>query len=72
MKAATAAAKTYADAQDISIHAAREGGDLYLIEFFLLWIISIHAAREGGDMLFSPILPKMRISIHAAREGGDF
>ena len=36
--------------KDISIHAAREGGDsLCLIRFFLLQIISIHAAREGGD-----------------------
>ena len=34
---------------DISIHAAREGGDA--LDFFTSGInaISIHAAREGGD-----------------------
>ena len=37
------------DSCDISIHAAREGGDHILrkVEFFCA--ISIHAAREGGD-----------------------
>ena len=34
---------------DISIHAAREGGDFHGIHLFLRIIISIHAAREGGD-----------------------
>ena len=35
--------------QEISIHAAREGGDP--IDKYLLrgYNISIHAAREGGD-----------------------
>ena len=55
----------------ISIHAAREGGDLIRVPFRDFGDISIHAAREGGDsgavveILFEPI------SIHAAREGGD-
>ena len=33
----------------ISIHAAREGGDLYLRYILNCEVISIHAAREGGD-----------------------
>ena len=34
----------------ISIHAAREGGDLpSAVVMFLSFAISIHAAREGGD-----------------------
>ena len=49
VKAATAAAKTYADTQDISIHAAREGGDFNNTVDFNNFTISIHAAREGGD-----------------------
>ena len=34
----------------ISIHAAREGGDLDKGVYHYLQDISIHAAREGGDM----------------------
>ena len=34
---------------DISIHAAREGGDVYVLGTAELTEISIHAAREGGD-----------------------
>ena len=34
---------------DISIHAAREGGDVSKIKNSGANIISIHAAREGGD-----------------------
>ena len=49
MKAATEGLIFVSRDIDISIHAAREGGDC-VIEFFLLRIeISIHAAREGGD-----------------------
>ena len=33
----------------ISIHAAREGGDVYAELFDGMTEISIHAAREGGD-----------------------
>ena len=33
----------------ISIHAAREGGDLGVCNFASASGISIHAAREGGD-----------------------
>ena len=33
----------------ISIHAAREGGDLNFPYFGQDMFISIHAAREGGD-----------------------
>ena len=35
--------------EDISIHAAREGGDLSTFFWKKLNNISIHAAREGGD-----------------------
>ena len=35
---------------DISIHAAREGGDATVASAFAdAFCISIHAAREGGD-----------------------
>ena len=33
----------------ISIHAAREGGDVYITCLINVVCISIHAAREGGD-----------------------
>ena len=33
----------------ISIHAAREGGDIVVIFAAVIAVISIHAAREGGD-----------------------
>ena len=33
----------------ISIHAAREGGDIELLALSKMLDISIHAAREGGD-----------------------
>ena len=35
--------------QRISIHAAREGGDMQAPFQKRLSLISIHAAREGGD-----------------------
>ena len=34
---------------DISIHAAREGGDGKALFYYDDDLISIHAAREGGD-----------------------
>ena len=54
---------------EISIHAAREGGDAAgkLIHDG----ISIHAAREGGDDGALMTVVQRGISIHAAREGGD-
>ena len=39
-------------ASDISIHAAREGGDFMLGILLGKHGISIHAAREGGDAAF--------------------
>ena len=33
----------------ISIHAAREGGDMFPLKILPAHNISIHAAREGGD-----------------------
>ena len=55
----------------ISIHAAREGGDIVRRIWYNLTIISIHAAREGGDASDIADYILSEISIHAAREGGD-
>ena len=49
MKAATAFVRTLIEQGHISIHAAREGGDLMSIGTTTMMTISIHAAREGGD-----------------------
>ena len=57
---------------DISIHAAREGGDDVISDKIAEANISIHAAREGGDRRQRSIRTLHHISIHAAREGGDF
>ena len=57
---------------DISIHAAREGGDATVASAFAdAFCISIHAAREGGDVDAVNANHGDIISIHAAREGGD-
>ena len=55
----------------ISIHAAREGGDVLISFNAALSSISIHAAREGGDHIGFYVGKTHWISIHAAREGGD-
>ena len=56
----------------ISIHAAREGGDVRRANrASVLTAISIHAAREGGDIIIDEAHEPVIISIHAAREGGD-
>ena len=55
----------------ISIHAAREGGDVNVAQIKTNQIISIHAAREGGDSETRENGTNTAISIHAAREGGD-
>ncbi len=57
--------------KNISIHAAREGGDKTKEARKNFVAISIHAAREGGDHLLGNDIPEELISIHAAREGGD-
>ena len=59
---------------EISIHAAREGGDAQDMGVgYSKPRISIHAAREGGDSRPLPLsLAFQTISIHAAREGGDY
>ena len=50
VKAATLGDVYYNPETDISIHAAREGGDLNAVFVYLQdKNISIHAAREGGD-----------------------
>ena len=55
----------------ISIHAAREGGDINPRMPNAKAYISIHAAREGGDQDWNANINGVIISIHAAREGGD-
>ena len=49
MKAATFRRFRLTNQEEISIHAAREGGDAKLDELQTEIDISIHAAREGGD-----------------------
>ena len=72
MKAATAVALAENPLVDISIHAAREGGDLTVCPTVAVTPrISIHAAREGGDRGGDFAPGELDISIHAAREGGD-
>ena len=56
---------------NISIHAAREGGDAFHLGLCAAVTISIHAAREGGDQQAFRRVLSVGISIHAAREGGD-
>ncbi len=55
---------------DISIHAAREGGDIFAAGINVGRKISIHAAREGGDIFEAGINVGRKISIHAAVYGG--
>ena len=50
MKAATKENAPRTQPRKISIHAAREGGDIYPFLHNVQYAISIHAAREGGDM----------------------
>ena len=49
MKAATGSTKVTFSFRQISIHAAREGGDSSAEKVSFSDRISIHAAREGGD-----------------------
>ena len=56
----------------VSIHAAREGGDIREILFHDIIYVSIHAAREGGDGTNDEARRNGVVSIHAAREGGDY
>src|ERR1022692_3693416 len=56
----------------VSIHAAREGGDVDARNATTQTpTVSIHAAREGGDRLEWLKEEHAHVSIHAAREGGD-
>ena len=72
MKAATDELSVYLQTSAISIHAAREGGDVNGQIIDMTSDISIHAAREGGDRrVILRFKPHFIISIHAAREGGD-
>ena len=71
MKAATPFQRERKIPFRISIHAAREGGDLCARVGVVFINISIHAAREGGDENARGSKLRNRISIHAAREGGD-
>ena len=55
MKAATIRRKEKTAAYEISIHAAREGGDTIFGAVINVLAISIHAAREGGDLYSNQI-----------------
>ena len=60
------------DANAISIHAPREGGDNGQIHIRLRNHISIHAPPRGGRLLhYTGNVSDTAISIHAPREGGD-
>ena len=48
-RAATTGDAVYQHSWLVSIHAAREGGDLQLTALLSFTLVSIHAAREGGD-----------------------
>ena len=56
VKAATEPNGDPADDVQISIHAAREGGDFKEAILTASTFISIHAAREGGDLAFLYVL----------------
>ena len=72
VKAATSSVRKLESCRDISIHAAREGGDRVAHKVLdIVQAISIHAAREGGDAVGLDGKAIVTISIHAAREGGD-
>ena len=60
-------------ARGISIHAPREGSDIFPAASSASWLaISIHAPREGSDCISSAItMLALKISIHAPREGSD-
>ena len=60
MKAATPQYWHGAGLTAISIHAAREGGDIVIAVARNAGIISIHAAREGGDVSASSTLRRPR------------
>ena len=59
MKAATEHQETLLQQVGISIHAAREGGDVPLGTGTLSLYISIHAAREGGDVIVEQKFPAL-------------
>ena len=64
--------KTVYDLDKISIHAPREGCDVFVPDAEGFSAISIHAPREGCDSAAPPIpLVIIPISIHAPREGCD-
>ena len=71
VKAATFCCLSLKLSKSISIHAAREGGDVNVTVCKVFAKISIHAAREGGDRRCVCANQRYAISIHAAREGGD-
>ena len=60
MKAATFTFRCRSPLVVISIHAAREGGDVLDVIFKVVNDISIHAAREGGDVLILRTCPLRR------------
>ena len=58
--------------RDVSIHAPREGCDIFRSFVYRKYIVSIHAPREGCDrILLLLIFLTLIVSIHAPREGCD-
>ncbi len=60
VKAATPPVPDFGGFPDISIHAAREGGDFRCHAGDAGSSISIHAAREGGDLVLLLIIIMLR------------
>ena len=56
---------------EVSIHAAHEGGDPLQRRCRPAREVSIHAAHEGGDVRLGVGDQSVLVSIHAAHEGGD-
>ncbi len=71
VKGATGADINWDAADDISIHAPREGSDIAHPTKTPIMNISIHAPREGSDVAQQSIRHEQTISIHAPREGSD-
>ena len=58
---------------NISIHAAREGGDdAGFMRTQLEPLFQSTPPVKAATLLSDSLAPQVKISIHAAREGGDF
>jgi len=55
----------------VSIHASREGRDIFDKSILFNYQVSIHASREGRDTQTWLNEEGCNVSIHASREGRD-